>query len=138
MIDNKNNKVLKSTSHLDKFTGIYDMNGVEICNGDKIQVHDNNYYKKDPVIGVVIWKDGNYQFKGNHWCNYNINAWRYSIEVLESNRESIYESLNLEELLEKWEQKNLSFMTTDRKLIRQAFRDAYKLAIENVNYLTTQ
>jgi len=118
-------KYMESNSHLDKFIGIYDMNGKPICNGDKIRVHDNDAvkFKKEPIVGTVIWKNGNYQFKGNHWCEYNIYAWRKSVEVLESSRESVYESSTIDELLEKWEMKNLNFTITDRVLIRKAFRD---------------
>ena len=121
-----------STSHLDKFTGIYDMNGKPICNGDKVTVHDNaaNKFKKEPIIGTVIWKNGSYIFNGNYWCNYNIYAWRKSIEVLESNRESIYKNSNIDELLETWESENLNFLITDRILIRKAFKEAFNLAQE--------
>jgi hypothetical protein len=114
---------MKSNSHLDKFTGIYDMNGKPICNGDKIRVHDNDAmkFKKGPIVGTVIWKNGNYQFKGNHWCEYNIYAWRKSVEVLESGRESVYENSTIDE----WESKNLNFTITDRVLIRKAFKDGF-------------
>jgi hypothetical protein len=125
-IKTKNMKTkMESNSHSDKFIGIYDMNGKPICNGDKIRVHDNDAvkFKKEPIVGTVIWKNGNYQFKGNHWCEYNIYAWRKSVEVLESSRESVYESSTIDELLEKWEMKNLNFTITDRVLIRKAFRD---------------
>jgi hypothetical protein len=118
---------MKSNSHLDKFTGIYDMNGKPICNGDTIRVHDTDVvkFKKEPIVGTVIWKNGNYQFKGNHWCEYNIYAWRKSVEVLETDRESVFESSTIDELLEKWESRNLNFMITDRVLIRKAFRDGF-------------
>ena len=116
---------MKSNSHLDSFTGIYDMNGKPICNGDTIRVHDNDAFKKEPIVGTVIWKNGNYQFKGNHWCEYNIYAWRKSVEVLESGRESVYTGSTIDELLEKWESKNLNFTITDRVLLRKAFKDGF-------------
>jgi len=116
---------MESKSHMDKFTGIYDMNGVPICNGDKIRVHDVSAYnfKKDSIVGTVVWKNGSYSFKGNHWCEYNIYAWKKSIEVLETDREPVYSKSDIDEMLETWESKNLNFTITDRVLIRKAFRD---------------
>lgn len=124
---------MKSKSHLDKFTGIYGMNGVPICNGDKVRVHDTDAakFKNEPIVGTVIWKDGNYQFKGNHWCKYNIYAWRKHIEVLETDRESVYKTSTLDELLEVWESKNLNFTVTDKVNIRKAFRDAFLMGQES-------
>jgi hypothetical protein len=115
-------KPMESNSHLDSFTGIYDMNGVPICNGDTIRVYDSG---KEPIIGTVIWKNGSYVFSGSHWCEYNIYAWRDEIEVLETDREPVFESSTIDDLLEKWESKNLNFMITDRVLIRKAFRDGF-------------
>jgi hypothetical protein len=128
---------MKSKSHLDKFTGIYDMNGVPICNGDKVRIHDTDLgkFKKEPIIGTVIWKNGNYQFKGNVGFNYNIYAWRHNVEVLETDRESIYATSDLDEMLDEWEHKNLTFLITDRAIIRKAFKDAYLLA-QTVNYIS--
>jgi hypothetical protein len=47
---------MESNSNLDKFTGIYDMNGKPICNGDKIRVHDTDAvkFKNEPIVGTVI------------------------------------------------------------------------------------
>ncbi len=128
---------VESKSHLDKFTGIYDMNGVPICNGDKVRVHDTDLgkFKKEPIIGTIIWKNGNYQFKGNAGFNYNIYAWKESIEVLETDRESVYETSTLDELLEEWESKNLNFLIHDRVNIRKAFRDAFILGQESKELL---
>lgn len=111
---------MESNSHLDKFTSIHDMNGVPICNGDTIRVYDSG---EEPIIGTVIWKNGSYVFDGTHWCEYNIYAWRDKIEVLETDRPSIYKESTINELLESWESKNLNFLLTDRKLIRKAFID---------------
>jgi len=118
---------MESNSHLDKFTSIHDMNGVPICNGDTIRVYDSG---KEPIIGTVIWKNGSYVFDGTHWCEYNIYAWRDKIEVLETDRPSIYKESTINELLESWERKNLNFLLTDRKLIRKAFIDGANATYE--------
>ena len=37
---------MESKSHKDKFTGIYDRNGIPINNGDDVLVHHYNRYQK--------------------------------------------------------------------------------------------
>jgi len=44
---------------------------------------------------------------------------------LESGRESVYAGSTIDELLEKWESKNLNFTITDRVLLRKAFKDGF-------------
>ena len=67
------------------YTGVKDRKGVKIYEGDEICVYeDNNPFHKEN-IGIVTWGKGNYYCKGT-WCQYNIYAWRNSIEVIKSNK----------------------------------------------------
>lgn len=116
-----------SKSHLNVFTGIFDMKGNPINNGSTIQVHDTGAKLRGdvPIIGKVIWKNGSYQFKGNHWCNYNIYAWRKNIEVIDTESTPVFESNTLDELYEEWSRKNMTFLTKERKLIEKAYKDGF-------------
>lgn len=121
---------MKSKSHKSRFTGIFDMDGKRIYNGDKIQVHDNNTFNKDKIIGTVVWRNGSYEFKGNHWCKYNIYAWRKSIQILQKGRKSVYELSDFDDLWQKWEAGNLNIKTEERPLIKKAFEDAFRMGQE--------
>ena len=129
---------MKSQSHKSTFIGIYDMNGIPICNGDRIRVHDKATMKKDDIVGTVIWKNGSYEFEGNHWCKYNIYAWRKSIEVLESGRTPIYDLPTMKEALDDFEHRNFRLIADKdellkhyRLLIKKAFEEAYKMGLEH-------
>jgi len=115
-----------SKSHLDKFTGIYDMNGVPICNGDTICVYEKSTYNHTN-LRVVAWKNGSYYAKDCH-CEYNIYAWRKSIEVMDSPLPSIYEVNSTDEEIEAFLWKEVSFMGATRKNVVDAFRDGMKFA----------
>ncbi len=91
----------KSKDHRDKFTGIFDKNGVPIMNGDKINVLDDFHMKRGRNAGTVAWKNGNYYCKGTS-CEYNIYAWRKKIVVIFSDRPSIYEESTFQEAAEEY------------------------------------
>ena len=128
--------MVKSESHLDKFTGIYDKNGVPIYNGDNVLVHHYNTYPKHPYKCKVIWKHGWVlkAEKEHEGSNYDVYAWRKAIEVLNTNNKSIYELNSYQEIKDKWFFKNVNFMITgeQRKLLHKCFEEAFKLGQEQL------
>jgi hypothetical protein len=120
-------------SHNNNITGILDMNGVLILNGCKVKVHDTHFWKSkdnEDNIGVVIWKQGNYIVEGTY-CPYNVYAWRKHIEVIDSNGESRFDLLTMEEAWEEF-RKTLSILTTDFTQIKKAFKYAWESSRENI------
>ncbi len=89
---------MKSTSHKSIFTGILDMNGNKIYNGSEITVHEKNAPYKTSK-GVVVWKQGSYQVKGA-WCEYDVHAWRKSIEVITPKTKSLFIKEDMESVWE--------------------------------------
>lgn len=120
-----------SKSHKDKFTGIYDKNGIPICNGDDVLVHHYNTYPKHPFKCTVIWKHG-WELRGKEGDGYDVYAWRKTLEVLNTNKESIFELKKFEELKSKWFNKNVTFLVTgdERKLLHKCFDEAFKIGQE--------
>jgi hypothetical protein len=131
----KKETLKKSTSHNDIFTGILDKNGFPILKTSLIQITDS---KKD-ILGKVVWKNGSYVFrpidlkKNKYYCEYNIYAWRKSIVVVNSESNSFFHEANMQESLEFWERKELTFTTSieERKIFRRAFQLGYESVIEN-------
>jgi len=122
---------MESKSHKDKFTGIYDRNGIPINNGDDVLVHHYNTYPKHPYKCKVIWKHG-WILKGKEGNGYNVYAWREAIEVVKSDNPSIFELKSFEDVKSKWFGKNVGFMIAgeQRKLLIQCFEEAFKLGQE--------
>ena len=124
---------MEAKSHKDKFTGIYDRNGVPINNGDDILVHHYNSYPKHPYKCKVIYKHG-WILKGkeSEGNGYDVDAWRKAIEVIKSDNPSIFESKSFEDIKSKWFRKNVGFMIAgeQRKLLDLCFEEAFKLGQE--------
>ena len=79
-------------SHRDKFTGIYDKNGVPIQNADDVLVHHYNTYPKRPYKCKVIYKHGwKLKGEGGEGNDYDVYAWRHAIEVVGTDNPSIFE-----------------------------------------------
>ena len=95
---------LETEGHRDKFTGIFDKEGVPIMNGDHITIIDDYHMRKGKNVGIVAWKNGSYYSKGTATA-YNIHAWRKSITVVLTDRPSIYEEMSFEEASEKYGRK---------------------------------
>lgn len=123
----------KSKHHKDKFTGIYDRNGVPINNGDDVLVHHYNTHPKTPYKCKVVYKHG-WVLKGKegYGNNYDVYAWRKAIEVVKSDNQSIFELKSYQEIKDKWFSKNVSFMIAgeQRKLLNRCFEEAFKLGQE--------
>lgn len=124
---------MEAKSHKDKFTGIYDRNGIPIKNGDDVLVYHFNTYPQHPYKCKVIYKHG-WKLKGKdgYGNNYDVHAWRKSIEVTKSDNPSIFELKSFQEVKDKWFSKNVSFLVNgeQRKLIHKCFEDAFKLGQE--------
>lgn len=124
---------MESNSHRDKFTGIYDRNGIPINNGDDILVYHQNSHPKHPYKCKVIWKHGwvlkGKESKGN---NYDVYSWRKSIEVAKTDNKSIFELKSFEDIKQRWFSGNVSFMVTgeQRRLVEKCFEEAFKLGQE--------
>jgi hypothetical protein len=120
-------------SHRDKFTGIYDRNGVPINNGDDVLVHHYNTYPKHPYRCKVIYKHG-WELKGkeSEGNGYDVYAWRKAIEVVGTDNPSVFELKTYQEIKDKWFGKNVSFMISgeERKLLHKCFEEAFKLGQE--------
>lgn len=118
-------------SHKDKFTGIYDRNGIPIDNGDDVLVYHHNTYPKQPYKCKVIYKHG-WKLKGNEGDGYDVYAWRKNIEVVNTNNESIFELNSFQEIKDKWFSKNAPFSISGepRKLLHKCFEEAFKLGQE--------
>jgi hypothetical protein len=116
-----------SKDHNDQFTGILDMNGTPILKGSNIKIHE-----RLTKSGHVIWHNGNYICSVS---NYNIYAWRKSIEVLDSQTEPLFRKDTMEDRMEKFERRVLTFMNTleERKIFREAFKLGYESHIELLN-----
>lgn len=126
---------MKSKSHKDKFTGIYDRNGVPINNGDDVLVYHYNTYPKHPYKCKVIWKHGwvlKSSDKSREGDNYVVNAWRKVIEVVKTDNQSIFELTSFEEVKTEWFSKNVSFTVSgeERKMLHKCFEEAFKLGQE--------
>jgi len=126
-------------SHKDKYTGILDKNGVKIHNGDEVLVHHHNTYPKHPYSCKVIYKHGwklkaDKKYEGD---DFDVYAWRKSIEVIKTDNASVFEFNSFEELKDKWFQQNIGFTITgeQRKLLYQCFDDAFKLGQEQLKQL---
>ncbi len=119
---------MKSTSHKSVFTGIVDMNGNKIYNGSKVKVHDNPIHKTNQ--GIVVWKKGNYQVQGAAF-DYNIYAWRKSIEVLIP--KAVKPIFHKETIESEWEtfSRTLGIMEKSREEIKRAFKYAWESAKES-------
>lgn len=124
---------MKSKSHKDKFTGIYDMNGIYIHNGDDVLVHHYNTYPKHPYKCKVMWKHG-WILKGKEGegNDYHVDAWRKAIEVVKSDNTSIFELRSFKEIKNKWYGRNVSFTVSaeQKKLLDLCFEEAFKLGQE--------
>lgn len=88
---------LETEGHKDKFTGIFDKNGVPIMNGDLISVIDDYHMKLGRNVGTVIWKNGGYECEGTATA-YNIWAWRKSIVVQKTDRPSVHRDMTIAEI----------------------------------------
>lgn len=124
---------MKSKSHKDKFTGVYDRNGIPINNGDDVFVHHYNTYPKYPYKCKVIWKHG-WVLKGKEGegNNYNVHYWRKAIEVVKTDNKSIFELESFDEIKNKWFSKNVNFIMSveNRRLVDKCFDEAFKLGQE--------
>ena len=126
-----------STSHKDVNTGILDKNGCPIMKTSVIKVTDT--YKNQEVLGKVVWKNGSYVFKpldlkkNKYYSEYNIYAWRKSIEVVDSDGNCFFDEKSMEEAMERWGRKELTFMTPteERKKFFEGFELGYKARIEH-------
>lgn len=119
-----------------KQTGILDINGVMISNGDDVLVHHYNTYPKHPYKCKVIWKHG-WKLKADKKGDghgYDVYAWRKSIEVVKTDNESLFDFSSYEELKDKWFQKNAPFsiIGEERKRLHQCFEEAFKLGQEQI------
>lgn len=126
--------------HTDKNTGILDMNGIYINNGDNVIVFHGNTYPKTPYNCKVIWKHGwklTTNDKSGNGDNYDVYAWRKSIQVVNSNNRSEFQTYNLKQLKDKWMQKNIgvNISTEERKRLLQCFEDAFRLGQEELIYM---
>ena len=126
---------MESKSHKDKFTGIYDRNGVPINNGDDVLVHHYNTYPKHPYKCKVMWKHGwvlKSLDKSGQGSDYNVYAWRHAIEVTKTGNKSIFELKSFQDVKDKWFSKNAPFTVSgeERKLLHKCFEEAFKLGQE--------
>lgn len=122
-------------SHKNKFTGIYDRDGVPINNGDNVIVYHYNTHPHKPYKCKVVYKHGwklKSSDKSGYGDNYDVYCWRSNIEVINSNNESIFELNSFQEVKDKWFSKNVPFtiIGESRKLIHKCFEEAFKLGQE--------
>lgn len=123
--------------HTNKFTGILDKNGVKINNGDDVLVYHHNSYPKHPYKCKVIYKHA-WKLKSTddskYGTDYDVHAWRKSIEVVSTNNESVFEFNNFNELKEDWFHRNVNIMVSlkERQLLYKCFEEAYKLGQEEI------
>ena len=122
--------------HKNKDIGILDKNGVKIQNGDNVLVHHFNSFPKQPYKCTVVYKYGwkLKSDKGVEGNDYDIYAWRKSIEVIKTDNISLYDFSNYTELKDVWFIKNAPFTIVgeQRLLLKKCFEDAFKLGQEEV------
>lgn len=126
--------------HKDKYTGILDMKGIPINNGDDVLVYHHSSIPKEPYKCKVVYKHGwkltstdKGKWKGGQ--DFDVHAWRHSIEVVKTDNESIFITDSYEELKDDWFRRNVSFLITgeERKLLHKCFKEAFELGQEQLH-----
>lgn len=123
--------------HKNKYTGILDMKGSPINNGDDVLVYHHNSTPKEPYKCKVVYKHGWKLIStdnGKGGQDFDVYAWRRSIEVIKTDNESMFITDSYEELKDEWFRRNVSFLTTseERKLLYKCFKDAFELGQEQI------
>jgi hypothetical protein len=129
----------KNNTHKNKYTGILDMKGVPINNGDEVLVHDHNSFSKKPYRCKVVYKHGwkldsiaeNRETNGQ---GFDVYCWRKSIEVVGTGNISVFLTESYDELKEDWFHRNVNWTITgeQRILLHKCFKEAYELGQEQL------
>ena len=128
---------MKSKSHLDKYTGILDMNGAPILKNSTIRIHDKGWGSENYYEAKVKWKQGSYVAMGKGVSQYNIYAWRKKIEVIDpSKTSSKFDDTEFEDLCSRFEREEFNIITPieHRKIFRKAFRYGWESRIEKEHF----